>query len=50
MRLISTTDVFNYVDKTYDTFLFAEPGRSRVAASVATAGSECRVSYMRYVL
>lgn len=50
VRLISTTDVFNYVDKTYDTFLFANPGRSRIAASVATQGSECRVSYMRYVL
>ena len=50
IRLISTTDVFNYVDKTYDTFLFAEPGKSRIAASVSTQGSECRVSYMRYVL
>ncbi len=50
VRLVSTTDVFNYVDKTYDTFLFANPGKSRIAASVATQGSECRVSYMRYVL
>lgn len=50
VRLISTEDVFNYVDKTYDTFLFANPGKSRISASVATQGSKCRVSYMRYVL
>lgn len=50
IRLISTTDIFNYIDKTYDSFLFAEPGRSRIAASVSNQGSECRVSYMRYVL
>lgn len=50
IRLISTTDVFNYIDKTYDSFLFANPGRSRIAASLDTSSSECRVTYVRYVV
>lgn len=50
IRLISVTDVFNYIDKTYDSFLFAEPGKSRINASLDTSDSECKVSYVRYVL
>lgn len=50
IRLISTTDVFNSIDKSYDSFLFANPGRSRIASSLDTEESECRVTYVRYVL
>lgn len=50
IRLISTVDVFNSIDKTYDSFLFANPGRSRINASLDTSKSECKVSYVRYVL
>lgn len=50
IRLISTTDVFNSIDKAYNSFLFANPGRSRIASSLDTEESECRVTYVRYVL
>ena len=48
--LVSTTDVFNSVKKTYDSFLFAKPGNSRISAELDLAGSSCIVNYVRYLV
>lgn len=47
---ITTTDLFNSVDKTYDAFLFAKSGSSRIAATLDDSDAECTVYFVRYVL
>ena len=47
---ITITDAFNSVNKIYDSFLLAEPGTSRIAASLDSTSAECRIFYVRYVL
>ena len=48
-ELVSSVDVFNSVDKTKDSFLFAEPGDSKINVSL-DEGSSCIVSYVGYLL
>lgn len=43
-------DYFNLVDKTQDTFLYAEPGNSRISASLDTEKTVCTVYYLKYVM
>lgn len=43
-------DLFYSVDKSYDSFLFAKSGRSKIAASLEDETSQCEVYYVRYLL
>lgn len=43
-------DLFNSVDKSYDSFLFAKAGMSKIAASIEDESSRCEVYYVRYTL
>lgn len=43
-------DLFNSVDKSYDSFLFAKSGKSKIAASLEDEASRCEVYYVRYTL
>lgn len=44
------SDAFNDVDKSYQTFLFAKPGKSRFSASIEQNEGTCEIYYVRYVL
>lgn len=47
----TTQDMFNAIDKNYNSFLFAENGQSRVViAEGAAAGAYTQLSFTRYVL
>jgi len=47
---VTVTDLFNSVSKSYDAFLFAKPGSSKVSASLSDSKSECEIFFVRYVL
>lgn len=47
---VSRIDIFNMVDKTQDSFLYAEPGESRISASLDSEKAVCMVYYMKYVM
>ncbi len=44
------TDLFNNVDKSKESFLYAEPGNSRISASLDTETAVCTVYYLKYVM
>lgn len=46
----SVKDMFSSVNKQFNSFLLANPGKSKIAASLSEAGSKCEVYYVRYVL
>lgn len=43
-------DYFNLIDKTQDTFLYAEPGDSKISASLDNEKAVCTVYYLKYVM
>lgn len=45
-----STDCLQSVNKLYNSFLFAKPGRSRVSCSLDSEASACTVAYVRYVI
>lgn len=47
---VTVTDLFNSVSKSYDAFLFAKPGSSKVSASLSDSKAECEIFFVRYVL
>lgn len=49
--IVTIDDAFNSVNKVYDSFLYAEPGSSKIASNaLATENSSLTCSYKRYVL
>lgn len=47
---VSIKDIYSNVNKVYDSFLFANPGLSKIQASLDNEYSKCSIYYVRYVL
>lgn len=45
----TTKDMFDALDKSKDSFLFANPGRSKITASLDNEEASCEVHYVRYI-
>lgn len=48
-RVTTTKDMFDALDKSKDSFLFANPGRSKITASLDNEEASCEVHYVRYI-
>ena len=47
---VTIKDAYDKIDKNFDSFIYANPGKSRISASLDNEHSKCEAYYVQYVL